>query len=122
MAARRPDLPDVARRMHALALALAIGGCVRDIGDRDSRIPAGNAESASPWPAARAKARRAALLAARQLRPPLLSGRAGAGVSERASTSKRPHGRLRPEATCSPRMQGAMPSGYGLAVRRGRRR
>ncbi len=75
------DLPDVAGSMHALALA--IGGCVRDIGERDSRVPADIAEPASPWPAARAKARRAAFLAVQQLRLPLVSGRAGTGVSER---------------------------------------
>ncbi len=38
------DLPDVTRSMHDLALA--IGGCMRDIGERDSRALAGNAEPA----------------------------------------------------------------------------
>ena len=75
------DLPDVARSMHALVLA--IGSCLRDIGERDSRVPAGDADPASCWPVARVRARRAAFLAAQQLRSPLVIGRAGAGVSER---------------------------------------
>jgi hypothetical protein len=75
------DLPDVAMAMHVLALA--IGSCLRADSRHDGCVEDQSAESASRWLAALARARGAAFLAARQVRPPLPTGRAAARASER---------------------------------------
>jgi hypothetical protein len=76
------DLLDVTRGMHSLVLV--IGHYLHDDIGGDGFVLRENAGSASAWPTARARARRAAANAARHLQPPPIRGRSGtAPVTER---------------------------------------